>query len=136
MSKAGHYIAKEKPAGLSRLRSAIRHRWRSYSHCALVLLLLVAPTGAGLAQQAQIASPDFFSDLWTKVQQAGPFAALICLWFLWRSEKRSDRLQTERDGLLERVIVGLTNATNVIDKQSLTIERLLVRAELTKKASE
>lgn len=90
----------------------------------LVLWLL---TGAGWAQPGVPVAPqvDFFGELWVKVQQAGPFAALICLFFLLRSERRSDRLQAERDGLLERVITGLNNATSTLDKQTAVIERLL-----------
>lgn len=93
-------------------------------------LLWASYAFAAGAMQAQ--SVDFFGELWTKIQQAGPFAAFFMVWMTFRSEKRSDKLQAERDGLLERVIVGLTNATNVIDKQSLVIERLLARAELIK----
>lgn len=111
-------------------------RERPVAHYLTVLfVLLVIPLSSAVWAQAgqQPTQVDFFTDLWVKVQQAGPFAAMISLFFLWRSEKRSDRLLAERDGLLERVIVGLTNSTATVDGLNKTLERSTAAlAEATK----
>lgn len=110
------------------------HRSPPTSMIAVAWIMLVVVQYVGgvvLAQgtgvpQTQV---DFFSDLWSKVQQAGPFAALVCMFFLWRSEKRSDQLLAERDGLLERVITGLNNATASVASQTKTLERAMTLLE-------
>jgi hypothetical protein len=78
---------------------------------------------------AQTISPiiervDFLPDLWSKVQQGGVIGAMFAIYFMWRAERRLDKLQSERDGLLERVILGLSTSTQTIEKQNSVLDKM------------
>lgn len=112
------------------------HLRRSIWQILLVFFILgVWPLGSvvlGAATADAGSTTDFIGDLWQKVQQAGPFASMLLIYFLWRSEKRSDRLQEERDGLLERVLNALHGATSTVEKLTLTLDRLLTQQQINK----
>jgi hypothetical protein len=105
------------------------HKHRAARRTAIIFIVIYVFTMATGFAVAQVLSQvtervDFLSDLWAKVQQGGVIGAMFAIYFMWRAERRLDKLQTERDGLLERVILGLSVSTQTIDNQNSVLDKM------------
>lgn len=62
----------------------------------------------------------------TLIQGGGTAAVVGLLFYVWRgAESRADKLQLERDALLERVLLGLSSATQSTKEVANTANSLL-----------
>lgn len=84
----------------------------------LALVFVALPAGLALSavvyQSAMGAVPEFLPNLWEKIQQAGPFSTAVMIYMWTRSEAERRKLQDERDGLLERVLMAMNNGTQAL----------------------
>lgn len=62
-----------------------------------------------------------FIEIWEAAKLAGPFGTLIMAFVWWRTDSERKHLQKERDGLLERMLLSMTSATDAIKENTQAI---------------
>lgn len=73
---------------------------------------------------AQTGNPPVATDVWNTLITSGPLATLLGF-ILWRVDSERRQLQKERDGLLERVLLGLASVTQSTKDVATTANSLL-----------
>lgn len=63
----------------------------------------------------------FPAALWELARTAGPFGAVLGLVMWWLERADRIKLQRERDGLLERVLIALHGGTQAIEEATRVI---------------
>lgn len=86
----------------------------------LVLAMLLAPP---VFAESQSGSGGNLSDLWEMAKAAGPFGTCLMLTLFFLERRDRMRLQSERDALLERVLVSINEQTEVVKDTKRAIER-------------
>lgn len=82
--------------------------------------VLIAP--AGFAEGTASGSGSL-SDLWEMAKAAGPFGTCLMLTLFFLERRDRMKLQGERDALLERVLMSITQQTEAVKDAKRAIER-------------
>lgn len=63
----------------------------------------------------------FLQDIWEAAKVPSPFIAMFSLFMWWRSENRSERLQSRMDTYLERTLNTINEVKDAIRENSKAI---------------